>query len=161
MVYMYQAALWCDSCANEIKGRLTREGKAPEDPDDDTSFDSDEFPKYVGTTGGESDTPDHCDAGADCLEAEELSDGTKVGALLTEELTTDGAEYVKQAVAEGGLCAVEIWKPAFDWLDYDEGDEGDEEEEDEWDGVDRLTEPKNDNGSPGDGPAGQNLNCFL
>lgn len=128
MPYIYQSELWCDSCGQAIRERITAEGHAPENPDDETSYDSDEFPKYA-STDGETDSPSHCGSGNECLEAIELSDGTKVGALISENLTTDGADYVRQAVKEGGLVAVEVWKPAFDWVDY-EDEEEDEEDED-------------------------------
>jgi len=48
----------------------------------------------------EWDSPQHCANGAECLEAEELSDGTLVGALLETELTSDGIEYVKAALRQ-------------------------------------------------------------
>ena len=37
--------------------------------------------------------------------------------MLTENLTSEGEQYVREAVREGGLVALEVWKPAFD-LDY-------------------------------------------
>lgn len=126
MPYIYQAALWCDSCGQAICERLTAEGAAPADPDDEYSYDSDDFPKYVATPG-ESDSPDHCNAGPDCLEAEILSDGSKVGALLSDELTSVGVEYVKEAVAEGGPVA-EFWRDSFSWIDFPSDDDSDDDE---------------------------------
>ena len=47
MPFMYQADLWCDSCGEAIRKRLTCQGKSPADLDDEYSFDSDVFPKLV------------------------------------------------------------------------------------------------------------------
>ena len=54
--------------------------------------------------------------------AEVLPDGSKIGCLLSTDLTSEGAEYVKQAVAEGGDVA-EFWKDQFDWIDFPEEDD--------------------------------------
>ena len=129
MPFIYQADLYCDDCGRDIRKRLKAEGHAPEDPSDERSYDSDEYPKHV-PDGGESDSPNHCGSGDDCLNAIELSDGSKIGALITEELTSDGEEYVRQAIAEGGLCAVEVWAEEWSDLKPDEPEE-DEEESDE------------------------------
>ena len=52
------------------------------------------------------------------IEAEVLPSGDKIGALLSTSLTADGADYVREAVAEGGEVA-EFWRDAFDWIDFD------------------------------------------
>lgn len=111
MPYIYAADLWCYSCGREIRKRLRREGKAPADPHDENSYDSDEFPKFVGDAG-EADCPQHCGAGEECLEAIELPSGRKVGALLSTELTGDGVRYTQEAIAAGGEVA-ELWAEAF------------------------------------------------
>jgi hypothetical protein len=111
MPYIYQADLWCDSCGKVIRKQLRREGKAPDHPGNESSYDSDDFPKYVANSG-EADCPQHCGAGEECLEAIELPSGRKVGALLSTELTGDGARYVQEAVAEGGEVA-DLWAEEF------------------------------------------------
>ena len=111
MPYIYQADLWCDSCGKAIRKRLRREGKAPDDPGDECSYDSDEFPKHASGSG-EADCPQHCGAGEECLEAIELPSGRKIGALLSTELTGDGIRYVEEAIAEGGEVA-ELWAKEF------------------------------------------------
>lgn len=104
-VYVYQAALYCEPCGEAIRERLTKEGSAPADPDDETSFDSDEFPKGP-CDEGESDTPSHCDA---CRE------------FLESDLTADGETYVKEHVREAWIAgktdadsvALEVWAPFY------------------------------------------------
>lgn len=97
MAYIYRADIWCDDCGQAIRDRLTAKGKAPADPDDEWSYDSDDFPKYVDSDE-ESDSPQHCAANELCINAIEIEDG-KVG-LLFGELTGDGMEYVDEAIDE-------------------------------------------------------------
>ena len=123
MAYIYDADLWCNSCGEDIVARLTSEGKAPTNPDDEHSFDSGEFPKAVGDPG-ESDCPSHCGGGEECLEAEILPGGRKIGALLSTSLTSDGVEYVKEAVANGGEVA-EFWREQFSWIEFPEEETSD------------------------------------
>ena len=80
-------------------------------PKTETSYDSDEFPKFAADSG-ESDCPQHCGAGEDCLEAIELPSGRKVGALLSTDLTDDGVRYTQEAIAVGGEVA-ELWAEEF------------------------------------------------
>jgi len=108
MPFMYQADLFCDSCGEAIRDRLTRQ--APADPDDESSYDSDDCPKDV--IASESDYPQHCGAGDDCLEAIELPSGRKIGSLLSDTLTTDGFSYLEAAIADGGEVA-EFWEEVF------------------------------------------------
>lgn len=114
MPYIYNADVWCDSCGEEIKKNLIK------------SDDSADFPQWMNEDE-ESDCPQHCSAHADCLEFEELADGTKIGKLLSTNLTNDGVEYVKEAVAEGGVVA-EFWREAFNWIEF--SDENEEEDDD-------------------------------
>lgn len=97
MAFIYCADIWCDDCGQAIRNRLTAEGKAPADPDDEWSYDSDVFPKRAGDDE-ESDTPQHCAAGESCINAVEI-EGGKVG-LLFGELTSDGIAYVEEAIDE-------------------------------------------------------------
>jgi len=84
--YVYQAALVCKECGDEIKRRLAAEGKAPADPEDEHSFDSDEYPKGpYAEGGGESDVPEHCDA---------------CGKFLENPLTQHGYDYLRELVAD-------------------------------------------------------------
>jgi len=117
LVYIYAADIYCEQCGEAIRKRIEREGFAPANPDDERSYDSDEFPKGPYCDGGgEADCPQHCGAGPQCVNAIEFDDGHKVGAWLENELTTDGAEYVRQAIREGGEVA-ELWADYY--RDYD------------------------------------------
>lgn len=104
-VYAYQAALYCEPCANAIKARVPFPEYAKAESED--TWDSDDFPKgpYFDQA---SDTPDHCDA---------------CGEFLENPLTADGAEYVRQALklARRGSVARTVWAPFYaDRLDLDE-----------------------------------------
>jgi len=85
-VYVFQADLHCLRCGNKICEDLTREGKAPADPDDEVTYDSDDYPKGpYSDGGGEADTPQHC--------------GT-CDRFLGNPLTADGVNYLKDAIEE-------------------------------------------------------------
>jgi len=131
MVAIYQAALWCDDCAEDIKDRIAnelfdRQGEL-EFPDgwvaegfEDTAdvrnhldgmseydYDSDEYPK--GCSGSdESDCPEHCDG---------------CGVFLENDLTSEGADYVVRTVRENRLegrndtVACTVWAEFYNYLD--------------------------------------------
>lgn len=121
--FIYQADLWCADCGRAIRERLDSEysanvpdkttGKEYNPPTWDTpetEYDSDEYPKGpYSDGGGESDCPQHCASGADCLNALELADGHKVGCWLENPLTSEGARYVKETVADGRGCVTHLW----------------------------------------------------
>jgi len=109
LVYIYAADIYCEQCGEAIRKRIAREGFAPADPDDERSYDSGEFPKGpYPDGGGEADCPQHCGAGSECHNAIEFPDGCKVGAWLENELTTDGVDYIREAIREGGEVA-DMW----------------------------------------------------
>lgn len=107
MAYIYQADIYCDDCGTKIINESTSE----------ILDDSDEFPQYCDNEQ-ESDCPEHCACQEECINAIELSDGTKIGCLIGTNLTNDGIEYVKEAVKDGGLVA-ELWKQEFNYIDFD------------------------------------------
>lgn len=85
--YLYAAALYCGPCGETIRADLDRAGKRPPNRDNESSYDSDQYPKGpYSDGGGESDSPCHCDA---------------CGAFLENPLTDDGVEYVREQVAIG------------------------------------------------------------
>lgn len=102
-VYVYRAALWCEQCGESKRRSLAR--VAPSDPDNETSYDSDHYPKGpYSQGGGESDSPQHCEG---------------CGAFLKNPLTSDGVECVREAV-ESALragrtdsIAVTVWAPFY------------------------------------------------
>lgn len=119
MPYIYQAELFCDDCGKAIckdrKAQLLAKGLTAEQfakaYEDERNYDSDEYPKYVANIG-ESDSPNHCGSGEECLNAVVLTDGVKVGELLSTELTEVGADYVREVVSNGGPVA-EFWAEQF------------------------------------------------
>lgn len=107
--YIYDADIYCDACGESIRERIERDGHAPADPDDETTYDSGEYPKGpYPDGGGEADCPQHCGSGADCLNAIEV-DGRWVGAFLENPLTSEGMRYVKERAAEGLTECVKLW----------------------------------------------------
>lgn len=84
--FVYQAALYCEECGAAIRAKLAAENKAPVNPDDESSYNSDDYPKGpYEDGGGEADRPQHCDA---------------CGVFLENPLTDDGVEYVRERIAE-------------------------------------------------------------
>jgi hypothetical protein len=89
--YIYQAALWCESCTNQIKtwGHLTE------------TSDSDKYPHGpYGDGGGESDTPQHCD-------------GCEV--FLQNPLTSDGYDYIVEAIGDSTVALTDTQRL---WSDF-------------------------------------------
>ena len=114
MAYIYCADVWCDDCGKAICKQLQADGNAPANPDDEYTFDSDEYPKRA-CDDEESDSPQHCAAGEDCLNAIMLPSGGKVGYLFGE-LTAVGVEYVKEAIAENSAYwneIAELWEEYY------------------------------------------------
>ena len=105
-VYMFQGALHCEDCGNAIRDTLRKAGRAPEDENDEESFDADDFPKGpYGDGGGQADGPQHCDRHGRCLNAIELPCGTKIGAWLGNPLTSDGVDWLANSIVEDLLAS--------------------------------------------------------
>lgn len=121
MPAIYCADCYCDSCADKLREVIRSDraiaGEPPIDESDERSYDSDEFPKYM-SEDEESDTPEHCASQADCLEAETLPSGHKIGKMLSHSLTGEGVKYVEEYIAEGGEVA-EFWREQFSSAGYD------------------------------------------
>ena len=84
-VFIFQAALLCEACGEAKRaaliGYFRDNGGAP---DDESSYDSDDFPKGpYREGGGEADTPQHCDS---------------CNTFLYNPLTGDGYRYVREAL---------------------------------------------------------------
>jgi len=136
MAAIYQADVWCDDCADSIKDRLWAESEdgatfshrvdweESVGYDDERSYDSGEYPKDCDDAE-ECDCPQHCAAGLGCINAEAIDDDFKVGYFFGNSLTTDGEDYVREAVTEDVAAgcvdsvACLIWMPYYDWIDYD------------------------------------------
>lgn len=102
--YVYQASLYCEACGEAIRTRITAEGAAPEDAGDETSYDSDDYPKGPHAVS-ESDGPEHCDA---------------CHVFLENDLTAEGVTHTTKLVHgdwnEWRLDSVAItqWAPFYD-----------------------------------------------
>jgi hypothetical protein len=61
--------------------------------------DSDGWPQSLPEIG-EADSVEHCDSGARCPEAIELTDGSKIGAWMGNSLTSDGVRELTREILE-------------------------------------------------------------
>ena len=101
-VYMFQAALYCQACGEALREKIALPAGA--DPDDDYSFDSDDYPKGpFDNGGGEADYACHCDA---------------CGVHLENQLTPDGEDHVRDAVesGEGAADVLATWRDFYAYL---------------------------------------------
>lgn len=118
--YIYCADVYCEKCGEDICKRhlaCIDEDQA-KDYHDETLYDSDEFPKGpYDNDSEETDCPQHCGSHADCLDPT-IIDGEKYGQFLPQSLTTDGENYVREAIAEGGVVA-EFWRDEFTKMGHD------------------------------------------
>lgn len=154
-VYIYAADCWCESCAEKIKGTIAKEiaegiGKdfrdklhcelSPTLVDDmrdtiqqhmdgqpETDYDSDHWPKGP-YPDEETDGPQHCGSREECEEAELLSDGSKVGALLGTSLTDHGVDYLNEMLTEPNPSTYQkalhdFWREQFDSYELADSDE--------------------------------------
>ncbi len=107
-VYVFQAALLCEACGEDVKAQTTPpEGVDPANPDE-TLYDSGDYPKGpYPDGGGEADCPQHCDI---------------CNVFLDNPLTGDGETYVRDAFREyvelgrGLLSVLQEWRDAYDWV---------------------------------------------
>ena len=114
-IYVYNADIYCEDCGDAIRDRIRDEGLHPADPDDESTYDSDEFPKGpFPDGGGEADSPQHCGSGEGCLNAFWISQGRKVGAFLENPLTSWGKEYVREAIQKGGEVTI-LWLEFYEF----------------------------------------------
>jgi hypothetical protein len=86
--YIFQADTYCAECAGSIKRQIAAAGGKPARTDDESTFDSDVWPKGpYPDGGGEADTPQHC-GNPECR------------TFLENPLTGDGYEYVRELIAD-------------------------------------------------------------
>ena len=144
MAAIYCADIFCDDCADDIRNSIADElwanREANNCPDgtptnefesrdeladylegmDERDYDSGEYPKYC-SDDEESDCPQHCGSHDDCLNYGELPDGFRYGYCFGNSLTSDGEDYVKEAVREGdddGVARL-VWAEEYSYLDFD------------------------------------------
>lgn len=90
-MYIYQADIYCDSCGRKLRAENPN-SYTPNTPEH--MYDSDEYPK--GPYPEEAtDSVQHCALGANCEEAENLNDGSLVGAIINTELTEEGVRNLE------------------------------------------------------------------
>jgi len=87
-VYIFAGDTYCNRCALEIREQLREEGKAPDDPDDEWSFGSDDFPKGPYNDAEEADSPQHCAA---------------CGHFFRNDLTEEGVRYLRELAKKGRI----------------------------------------------------------
>lgn len=121
--YIYAADVYCVKCGRDIRQRLTEQGLRPDNPHDETAYDSDEYPKGPDNVD-ESDSPQHCGSGDDCLDALELN-GVKYGKFLENPLTSEGIEYVKESHVERPTDLTEMWMEFYGLETETEDDDDD------------------------------------
>ena len=119
MPFIYNADIYCDECGQKICDELRAAGKAPADTSNESLWDSDDYPKYAEPEA--TDTPQHCGCGSKCVNRFRVgvkgnivkTGGTLVSALITEELTSYGVDYVIEAVSRGNPLS-RYWAKVFD-----------------------------------------------
>ncbi len=113
MAYIYQADTWCDDCGEHIKADIAREHPelVPDDPEDESSFDSDQYPKQYDATNEESDSPQNCTSG-NCAD---MANGQNYGTFLENQLTSEGYKYLKGMLDGHGATLPQF---AQEWADY-------------------------------------------
>lgn len=81
--------------------------------------DSDAFPQFASDGGGEADTVWHCGSHARCVNAIEMRDGSKVGAMLENPLTSEGvADLVRSVNAASKDELMQLWRETYSWVDF-------------------------------------------
>lgn len=110
-VFIFCADIYCEDCGNAFREAHKADG--PSHPNDESSYDSDDFPKGPYTDGGgEADSPQHCGS---CR------------IFLENPLTGDGADYVRDAFREhietgrGAVDVLKEWRAFYDyvWDDFE------------------------------------------
>ena len=110
--YIYCADVYCEDCAREIMHEKRRAGTAPKNPGDQSSYDSDDYPKGP-FSDEESDTPQHCASGPDCLTPTMIGE-ERVGRFLENPLTSDGERYVRELHAERPTEVTRMWMDFYE-----------------------------------------------
>jgi len=96
-VYIFQADLLCAECGEAACNRIESEGHSPSNPADETTYDSDEYPKGpYPHGGGESDHPQHCGHCSTPLDNPVIETVQVAGTPVLENwLTFYGAPFIR------------------------------------------------------------------
>jgi hypothetical protein len=104
MPYIYQADVWCDECTRQIKADIERchPEQVPEDKSDDSTWDSDEWPKEFDDEQA-TDGPVNCAAGYKCgVWWVGLEEQRGYGLFINTPLTAEGYRYLKKMLNTHG-----------------------------------------------------------
>jgi hypothetical protein len=119
-VYVFCADLYCDECGAALAA----------DPSLIDTGDSDDFPQSA--LEGESDGPNHCASGRECLDPVDLTawglrpdavlvgaESRLIGSLIGESLTEHGVEYLREMLSEHPRTEYQaalhrLWRDEFD-----------------------------------------------
>lgn len=124
MPFIYQADVWCDECGKRICEQLAQAGKAPANPSDESSFDSDDYPKRYDADAAQADSPQNCASGSwpGCdfntrHGRNSASDGVTAtyGKFLENGLTEAGYKYLQAILNKHGATLPEF---AQQWADF-------------------------------------------
>ncbi len=128
-MYAYNADTYCDACGDKLRAELDAQCVADED-------DSNGYPQWV--RGEPTDSPDHCASVADCAgESVDLreygasadalvgAESCVIGELLSDELTDDGADYLREMLTDSRTpyqtALHRFWRESFaDYLDSED-----------------------------------------
>ena len=98
-VYVYDADLICEDCGLATIARLEKQGI-------EDSGDSNDFPQPHSDGGGESDSPQHCGRGSNCVHKIHVPGGVSIGCPLGNSLTGDGIKYLHDTLAEDIISTI-------------------------------------------------------
>jgi hypothetical protein len=115
LIYIFQADIYCQGCGEALRAEIAK----PEgfDVDNESSFDSDVYPKGpYGQSGGEADSPQHCGACGLFLENPLTPDGRAEVERMCDPYTVgrpDTAELAKR-LRSGGYPIKAEWVEFYD-----------------------------------------------
>lgn len=122
--YIYCADVYCEACGNDICRRLNDTIGEPAEFRPAKVPDSNVYPVECNDNG-ESDCPQHCGSGAECLDPTIIDNfvNDPVGKFLENDLTADGVAYVINAFmdcpsADKRYCNERIPNVARFWMQY-------------------------------------------
>lgn len=119
MPFTYQADVLCDDCGRRVIAELELTGQVPANPSDESSFDSDVYPKSYSPDSEQADSPQNCATG-ECGGWYMHTDGVSTriiyyGRFLENGLTEDGYKSLKAMLDDHGAT---LPKFAQEWADF-------------------------------------------
>jgi len=130
-MFIYAAACYCDKCGRAIQQDVLKTlNKTAEDFEDERTFDSDEYPKGPYDDEQESDSPEHCASGQDCLDPTIIGDQV-CGYFFGNNLTTYGVENLQEMHKNQTSEITKFWMDYYNSCGYSIEDNSDEEYDDD------------------------------